>query len=112
MKDKKMQMNMGFKVNDGPVARIFVEGALIQHKKDTFRILFWDERNQTQPGTVEHRVAGIVNLTPVTAKSLAKALTDNIAKYEKNFGEIEMPKQAPMPTPQDLKMTQDVAGYA
>ena len=112
MRDKKAQMNMGFKINDGPVPRLYVEGALIQHKKDTFRILFWDERNQNQPGVVEHRVCGIANLTPVTAKSLAKALADNVAKYEKNFGEIEMPKPTEMPKPQDLKMSQDVAGYA
>ena len=114
MKDQQKQgkMNMGFKISDGPVPRMFIEGALIQHKKDTFRVLFWDERNQVQPGAVEHRVCGVVNMTPITAKSLAKALLDNVAKYEKSFGEIEMPKPQEMPGPQELQISQDVAGYA
>ena len=44
------------------------------------------------PGSQKAKVGARVVMTPVSAKLLLKALTDNLARYENAFGEITMPK--------------------
>lgn len=51
------------------------------------------------PGREDVRVVARLVMTPVHAKQLLRALTENIAIYEKNFGEIPQgPTQPPEPT--------------
>jgi hypothetical protein len=44
------------------------------------------------PGMPKARVVSRVVLTPLCAKAFLRALGDNIAKYETQFGEIKMPE--------------------
>jgi hypothetical protein len=44
------------------------------------------------PGMPKARVAARVVLTPLCAKALLRALGENIAKFEKQFGEIHLPE--------------------
>ncbi|MBN1437925.1 MAG: DUF3467 domain-containing protein [Anaerolineales bacterium] len=44
------------------------------------------------PGMPKARVAARVVLTPLCAKALMRALADNIAKFEKQYGEIHLPE--------------------
>ena len=48
---------------------------------------------QLLPRTNRGKVVTRVVMTPAHAKMLANALTKNIANYEKQFGEINLPKQ-------------------
>jgi len=50
------------------------------------------------PGRDEVQVVSRVVMTPVHAKQLLRALTENVAIYERNFGEIP---QGPQPGPAD-----------
>lgn len=43
------------------------------------------------PGEGAARVKSRIVMTPVSAKLLVRALTENIAKYEAAFGEINLP---------------------
>lgn len=44
------------------------------------------------PNTPRHKVYARVLMTPLNAKLLARALSENIAKYEAQFGEITIPE--------------------
>ncbi len=44
------------------------------------------------PGMPKARVVSRVILTPLCAKALLRALGENIAKFEKQFGEIHVPE--------------------
>jgi hypothetical protein len=43
------------------------------------------------PGETKARIRSRVVMTPLSAKLLVKALTENIARYEAAFGEIPLP---------------------
>jgi hypothetical protein len=44
------------------------------------------------PGMPKARVAARIILTPLCAKALLRALGDNLAKFEKQYGEIHVPE--------------------
>lgn len=46
------------------------------------------------PGTQPAEVTSRVLITPLSAKLFLRALADNIARYEKIFGEIQIPGEA------------------
>jgi len=43
------------------------------------------------PGEPRAKIRSRVVMTPLSAKLLVKALTENIARYEATFGEIQLP---------------------
>jgi len=43
------------------------------------------------PGEVSARIGSRIVMTPLSAKLLVKALTENLARYEAAFGEINLP---------------------
>jgi hypothetical protein len=43
------------------------------------------------PGEARAKIRSRVVMTPLSAKLLVKALTENLARYESAFGEINMP---------------------
>ena len=45
------------------------------------------------PGEPHAKVVSRVLTSPISAKLLLKALTENLSKYEANFGEIIIPKK-------------------
>jgi len=46
------------------------------------------------PGESEAKICARVVMTPLSAKLLVRALTENIARYETAFGEIHLPTNA------------------
>jgi len=44
------------------------------------------------PGETEVHIKARVMMSPLSAKLLARALADNLAKYENTFGEIKVPQ--------------------
>lgn len=44
------------------------------------------------PGGKKAKVGARVVMTPISAKLLLKALNENITRYERAYGEIQMPK--------------------
>lgn len=46
------------------------------------------------PGTQPAQVTSRVMISPLSAKLFLRALSDNIARYEKIFGEIQIPGEA------------------
>ena len=58
--------------------------AIITHSPNEFIIDF----AQMMPGTPKAKVRSRVIMNPLNAKRLYKALADNIAKYEQQFGTI------------------------
>ncbi|HID52171.1 MAG TPA: DUF3467 domain-containing protein [Anaerolineae bacterium] len=46
---------------------------------------------QVLPGTPRGQILARIIMSPMHAKMLQRALADNIAKYERQFGEIRMP---------------------
>ena len=47
------------------------------------------------PGVPKAKVKSRIILTPQHAKRLLKALSDNVEKYENNFGEVQMSDNLP-----------------
>jgi hypothetical protein len=65
--------------------------ALISHSRSEIII----DHAQVLPQQPKARVHTRVVMTPLSAKLLYRALGENIAKYEVQFGEIDIPKQGP-----------------
>lgn len=52
---------------------------------------------QVMPGVPKAKVRSRIILTPQHAKRLLKAMSDNISRYEAQFGEIKDIEQPPIP---------------
>ena len=52
---------------------------------------------QLMPGVPKAKVKSRVVITPQHAKRLLKALSDNVSRFEQQFGEIKDIEQPPMP---------------
>ena len=61
--------------------------AIISHSRSEFIIDF----ATTLPGLQKPEIGNRIIMTPEHAKRLLNALTDNIGKYESQFGRIELP---------------------
>ena len=67
--------------------------SVITHSHSEFIVDFI----QMMPGVPKAKVKSRIILTPQHAKRLAKALADNISKFEQQNGEIKDYEQPPMP---------------
>jgi len=72
----------------GTLEPIYSNLALIAHSQAEIVIDF----ARMLPGMPKARVAARVVLTPLCAKALMRALSENIVKFEKQFGEIHLPE--------------------
>jgi len=72
----------------GTLEPVYSNLALIAHSPAEIVIDF----ARMLPGMPKARVSARVVLSPLCAKALLRALGDNIAKFEKQFGEIHMPE--------------------
>ena len=72
-------------------AGIYSNFALIAHTKTEFVV----DMASMMPGVPKAVVRSRVSLAPEHAKRLAMALQENIMRYEKQFGRIELPNQQP-----------------
>ena len=67
--------------------------AIINHSISEFVVDFVN----IMPGNPKSKVKSRIILTPQHAKRLAKALADNVRKFEKAHGEIKEHDQPPIP---------------
>lgn len=82
MKSKQINIELGEKEAEG----IYSNLALITHSPAEFVIDF----TRMLPGTQKAKVFARIIMTPQHAKSLLRALEDNIKKYESQHGDIKM----------------------
>jgi hypothetical protein len=73
------------------LAATYANLAVISHSPS--EIIF--DFAQLLPQQPKARVQARVLMTPLNAKLLYQALGENIAKYEAQFGEIQIPRQGP-----------------
>jgi len=84
-KSQQINIELGEKEAEG----IYSNLAIITHSMGEFIIDF----TRVVPGVPKARVHARIITTPQHAKMLLKALQDNIVKYEKRFGEINIDGQ-------------------
>lgn len=81
----QLQLDLSPEVAKG----VYSNFAILSHSKNEFVADF----AQLLPGMGKAVVASRVILAPEHAKRLLAALNDNITRYEKEFGKIELPEQ-------------------
>jgi hypothetical protein len=90
-KGKQGQINIELdeKIAEGVYSNL----AIINHSTSEFVVDFVS----IMPGAPKANVKSRIILTPQHAKRLVKALKDNIARFENNFGEIKDIEEPPIP---------------
>ena len=88
-KDGKLNIELDEKVAEGTYSNL----AIINHSVSEFIVDFIN----IMPGTPKAKVKSRIILTPQHAKRLAKALVDNVKRFEKAHGEIKDYEQPPIP---------------
>ena len=83
----QLQIELPQDVAQGKYANL----AIISHSSSDFFIDF----ARVLPGIPKAQVKSRVILAPEHAKRLLGALQENIMRYEREFGPIQIPKQAP-----------------
>ena len=81
--EKKIDIEIKPEVAQGHYANL----AIITHSSSEFILDF----AQNMPGLPKMQVGSRIIMTPEHAKRLLGALTENIRKYESQFGEIRLP---------------------
>ncbi|MFI5119257.1 MAG: DUF3467 domain-containing protein [Thermoanaerobaculia bacterium] len=82
-----------FSIDDSVANGVYVNFANIIHNPAEFVLDF----GRVVPGRTDVRVLSRVLTTPVHAKQLLNALSQNVALYEKTFGAIRTDFEAPRP---------------
>ena len=85
--DNSLNIELPADVADGTYANL----AIISHSGAEFIIDFVG----IMPGMPKAKVKSRIVMTPNHAKRLLKALAENVAKFEKTFGEINEQEQIP-----------------
>ena len=83
MEDKTNQLNI--ELTDEIAGGVYSNLAIITHSPTEFVLDFVS----MMPGTPKAKVKSRIVMTPQHAKRLFKALSDNLGKYEQNFGHIK-----------------------
>ena len=81
-KAKQIQIELDEKVGSGEYANL----AIVTHSPAEFIIDF----TQVMPGMPKARVRSRIIMAPLHVKAFARALMENIEKYEARFGEIKI----------------------
>ena len=89
--NKKIDIEIKPEVAQGRYANL----AIITHSSSEFILDF----AQNMPGLPKMQVASRIIMTPEHAKCLLGALSENIRKYEGQFGEIRLPMNPMMMPP-------------
>ncbi len=95
--DQKQQQNVNIELTPEIAEGSYCNLAFIAHSDAEFIVDFINMMPGTQKGKVKSRII----LTPQHAKRLLHALQDNIKKYEKQHGEINI-KNKTMPLPMNF----------
>ena len=88
-KQNQLNIEIDEKIADGTYANL----AIINHSVSEFVLDFIN----VMPGAPKSKVKSRIILTPQHAKRLAKALAENVKRFESNHGEIKDYDQPPMP---------------
>ena len=83
--EEKPKNQLNIELNDEVAEGKYSNLAIITHSPSEFVVDF----AQFLPGTPKAKVRSRIIMTPQHAKRLYKALADNIAKYEQQFGTIK-----------------------
>jgi len=92
---QQINIELGEKEAEG----IYSNLAIISHSPAEFVIDF----TRLLPGVPKARVHARIVMTPQHAKLLLAALSDNIARYEQQYGEILIAEPTMMPSPEGHK---------
>ena len=82
--EEKQKNQLNIEINDEVSGGIYSNLAIISHSPYEFIVEF----AQMMPGNPKAKVRSRVILNPLNAKRLYKALAENIAKYEQQYGTI------------------------
>ena len=93
MEDQNRKQNMNIEINDQTAEGVYSNLAVINHSPTEFVVDFI----QIMPGVPKARVKSRIILTPQHAKRLAKALAENVNRFENQFGEIKDVQNPSMP---------------
>ncbi len=94
MDDKKNTQNqLNIELPEEIAEGIYSNLALINHSPSEFVVDFI----RMVPNVPKAKVKSRIILTPQHAKRLLNALSDNVRKFEENFGKIDDPKTPPIP---------------
>jgi hypothetical protein len=89
--NKPQGKQLQVEVSPDVAAGVYSNFALIAHTSSEFVV----DLASIMPGLPKAVVRSRVILSPEHAKRLAVALQENIMRYEKQFGRIELPNQQP-----------------
>jgi uncharacterized protein DUF3467 len=92
-KTEPQNPSLQFSIDDSVANGVYVNFANIIHNPAEFVLDF----GRVVPGRTDVRVLSRVLTTPVHAKQLLNALSQNVALYEKTFGTIRTDFEAPRP---------------
>ncbi len=87
------ETQLNIELNDEIAEGSFSDLVSIAHSQSEFVLDFI----RVIPGTMRGKVKARVVITPEHAKRLLDALSENIGKYEENFGDIATKAQFSMP---------------
>ncbi len=93
MADQPKGNQLNIELPEDVAEGVYSNLAIISHSPQEFVIDFI----RTMPNVPKAKVKARVILTPEHAKRFLKALQDNIAKYEAQFGPIKSTDQPPFP---------------
>jgi len=91
--EKKQENQLNIELDEAMADGIYANLAIINHSVSEFVVDFIN----VMPGTPKAKVKSRIILTPQHAKRLAKALADNIQKFEEAHGDIKDYEQPPIP---------------
>jgi len=89
--DNQQKQQINVELSDEVAEGIYSNLAMIAHSNSEFVVDFI----RLMPGIPKAKVKSRIIMTPDHALRLMQALKDNIEKYEKAFGKIEVGKDAP-----------------
>jgi hypothetical protein len=89
----KNEGQLNIELDDKTAEGTYSNLAIINHSVSEFIVDFIS----VMPGQPKAKVKSRIILTPQHAKRLAKALADNVHRFEQNHGEIKDYEQHPIP---------------
>ena len=91
--EKQQQKQINIEIDQQVAEGQYSNLAIVNHSVSEFVVDFIN----IMPGTPKSKVKSRIILTPQHAKRLAKALADNVSKFEQAHGSIKDYEQPPIP---------------
>ena len=98
MSDQKKPNQIDIELSEDVADGIYSNLAIISHSNSEFVVDFV----RMLPGLPKAKVKSRIILNPQHAKRLLMALSDNVQKFEENFGEIALPDSGPQFPPMNF----------